>query len=113
MNANLLADGPLWPLKGITKVRPDSTLVEVWVMESSAATLVLEWRTRSAGQGFLRFERRGGQISCCNQSRSKGFVRDVLLKALGNATAEQWPDLVQAHGGAESLIEAATPRTPW
>jgi hypothetical protein len=113
MSANLLADSHLRPLKGITKVRPDPTLVDVWVVEATAKALVLEWRTRSAGQGFLRFARRDRQIFCDNQNRSKDFARGVLLKALGCSRAAYWPDLLRAHGGVDGLLDAATPLNPW
>lgn len=113
MNANLLADNHLRPLKGIAKVRPDSTLVDVWVVEATARALVLEWRTRSAGQGFLRFAQRDGQVFCDNQDRSKAFAQGVLLKAIGCSVVEFWPELLRAHGGVDGLLEAATPRNPW
>jgi hypothetical protein len=115
MNANLLAEVPQRPLKAIVKVRLDSTLVRVWIVEATATALVIEWRTRSAGLGSLRFERRDGQVACDSEGRSRSFVRDVLLKTIEGSSSEQWPSLVRLYGGVTGLVEAVTPRmwTAW
>lgn len=112
--ANLLVEVLPRPLKGIVKVRTDSTLVDVWVIETTQKALVIEWRTRSAGFGFLRFwQCDDGQVTCENEGMNKAFVRNVLLKACETRLPEQWPDLLRRHGGVDCLVEAARPRRPW
>lgn len=112
--ANLLVEVPLRPLKGIVKVRADQTLVDSWVNESTCKALVVEWKTRSAGYGLLRFsECDDGHVSCENEGRNKVFVRNSLLKALEGWSHVRGPELLRKHGGVDGLIAAAKPRQPW
>lgn len=93
------------PLKGIAKVRPNWTLEGAWVEESTPRRLVIEWRTRSAGLGFLRFEVRGETVACEGAVPEPGFIRRVLL-ALEFGVPAEWPHLVRAHGGVDGLLAA-------
>lgn len=108
--ANLAVGVQLRPLKGIVKVRRDLTLVGTWLLESNQEGLTIEWRTRSAGFGFLRFWCcDDGQVICDNEDMDEAFVGNVLRKALENSSPEQWPALVRNYGGIDGLLKAAKP----
>jgi hypothetical protein len=114
MTANVMVRTAAAPLlKGIAKVRLDSTLVGLAIVETTASKLVIDWRTRSAGLGTLRFVARDGKVSCDSERRSEDFVRNVLQKMVDVLPLNQWPALLRAHDGVEGLLRAATPQTPW
>jgi hypothetical protein len=99
------------PLKGIAKVRLDFMIVDVQTVRTNSRVLWLEWETRSAGFGTLRFAETADGATCDNEGMDRAFVANVLQKAIEGVPRADWPDLLR--GGVDALIERTSPQQPW